>query len=119
MYVSTQIRPRDNADYRVWAQLAVTHVCIGPRDLRRDPLVRRARQDCQRAFPQHQGKDARRSRTRATWTCPAHSPPIADVGYQYMLMPDHVPQIDGRDPSGVTFAYRYGYIKALLDALAP
>ena len=21
-----------------------------------------------------------------------------DVGYPYMLMPDHVPQIDGRDP---------------------
>jgi mannonate dehydratase len=28
-----------------------------------------------------------------------------DVGYPYMLMPDHVPQIDGRDPSGVAFAY--------------
>jgi mannonate dehydratase len=38
------------------------------------------------------------------------------VGYQYMLMPDHVPQIDGRDPSGVAFAYCYGYIQALLDA---
>ncbi len=36
-----------------------------------------------------------------------------------MLMPDHVPQIDGRDPSGVAFAYCYGYIQALLDALAP
>jgi hypothetical protein len=23
-----------------------------------------------------------------------------DVGYPYMLMPDHVPQIDSRDPSG-------------------
>jgi mannonate dehydratase len=41
-----------------------------------------------------------------------------DVGYQYMLMPDHVPQIDGRDPSGVAFAYCYGYIQALIDALA-
>ncbi len=38
-----------------------------------------------------------------------------DVGYPYMLMPDHVPQIDGRDPSGVAFAYCYGYIQALLD----
>jgi hypothetical protein len=38
-----------------------------------------------------------------------------DVGYPYMLMP----QIDGRDPSGVAFAYCYGYIQALLDALAP
>ena len=42
-----------------------------------------------------------------------------DVDYPYMLMPDHVPQIDGRDPSGVAFAYWYGYIQALLDALAP
>ena len=42
-----------------------------------------------------------------------------DVGYPYMLMPDHVPQIDGRDPSGVAFAYCYGYIQALIDALAP
>jgi len=42
-----------------------------------------------------------------------------DVGYPYMLMPDHVPQIDGRDPSGVAFAYCYGYIQALLDALVP
>jgi mannonate dehydratase len=39
-----------------------------------------------------------------------------DVGYPYMLMPDHVPQIDGRDPSGVAFAYCYGYIQALIDA---
>jgi mannonate dehydratase len=27
-----------------------------------------------------------------------------DVGYAWMLMPDHVPQIDGRNPSGVAFA---------------
>ncbi|HEY6430351.1 MAG TPA: mannonate dehydratase [Acetobacteraceae bacterium] len=39
-----------------------------------------------------------------------------DVGYQYMLMPDHVPHIDGRDPSGTAFAFCYGYIKGLLDA---
>jgi mannonate dehydratase len=32
-------------------------------------------------------------------------------------MPDHVPQIDGRDPSGVAFAYCYGYIQTLLDTL--
>jgi mannonate dehydratase len=42
-----------------------------------------------------------------------------DLGYRYMLMPDHVPQIDGRDPSGVAFAYCYGYIQALIDALVP
>jgi len=34
-----------------------------------------------------------------------------------MLVPDHVPQIDGRDPSSVAFAYCYGYIQALIDAL--
>ena len=40
-----------------------------------------------------------------------------EVGYQYMLMPDHVPEIDGRDPSGTAFAYCYGYIRGLLDAM--
>lgn len=42
-----------------------------------------------------------------------------DVGYPYMLMPDHVPAIDGRDPSGTAFAFCYGYIRGLLDALPP
>lgn len=39
-----------------------------------------------------------------------------EVGYQYMLMPDHVPHISGRDPSGTAFAFCYGYIRALMDA---
>ncbi len=39
-----------------------------------------------------------------------------EVGYQYMLMPDHVPHIDGPDPSGTAFAFCYGYIRGLLDA---
>ena len=38
------------------------------------------------------------------------------VGYQYMMMPDHVPTIDGRDPSGTAFAFCYGYIRGLMDA---
>ena len=42
-----------------------------------------------------------------------------DVGYRYMLMPDHVPRIDRHDPSGVPFAYCYGYIHALIDARVP
>jgi hypothetical protein len=42
-----------------------------------------------------------------------------DVGYPYMLMPDHVPQIDGRDLVGVAFAYCYSHIQALIDALVP
>ncbi|TCV72210.1 D-mannonate dehydratase [Neorhizobium sp. R1-B] len=39
-----------------------------------------------------------------------------EVGYRYMVMPDHVPRIDGRDPTGVAFAFCYGYIAALLEA---
>jgi mannonate dehydratase len=40
-----------------------------------------------------------------------------DVGYRYMLMLDHVPRIAGRDLSGVAFAYCYGYVQGLIDAL--
>jgi mannonate dehydratase len=40
-----------------------------------------------------------------------------DVGYEYMLMPDHVPQISGPDAQGVAFAFCYGYIQALLQAV--
>ncbi|TCU24732.1 D-mannonate dehydratase [Rhizobium azibense] len=40
-----------------------------------------------------------------------------EVDYKYMLMPDHVPTISGRDPSGVAFAFCYGYIAALVEAL--
>ena len=39
------------------------------------------------------------------------------VGYPHMIMPDHVPEIDGRDPSGTAFAFCYGYIRGLMDAL--
>jgi mannonate dehydratase len=40
-----------------------------------------------------------------------------EVGYPYMVMPDHVPRIDGRDPSGTAFAFCYGYIRGLMDSL--
>jgi mannonate dehydratase len=41
-----------------------------------------------------------------------------EVGYDGMLMPDHVPAITG-DPRGAqAFAYTFGYIKALLAAIA-
>ena len=36
-----------------------------------------------------------------------------DVGYRYVLMPDHVAQIDGRDPSEVAFAYCYATFRHL------
>src|SRR5215831_10840965 len=39
-----------------------------------------------------------------------------EVGYPYLLMPDHVPQAPG-DPGGLqSFAYCYGYIRALIQA---
>jgi mannonate dehydratase len=40
-----------------------------------------------------------------------------EVGYPYLLMPDHVPQAPG-DPNGLqSFAFCYGYIRALLQAV--
>jgi mannonate dehydratase len=41
-----------------------------------------------------------------------------EIGYPYMLMPDHVPQAPN-DPNGLqSFAYCYGYIRALIQSLA-
>ena len=40
-----------------------------------------------------------------------------EVGYKYMLMPDHVPQITGKDPQSTAFAFCYGYITALLQVI--
>ena len=41
-----------------------------------------------------------------------------EVGYKYMLMPDHVP-VAASDPHGLqSFAYCYGYIRALLQSAA-
>jgi mannonate dehydratase len=38
-----------------------------------------------------------------------------EVGYDYMLMPDHVPQAES-DPAGLqSFAYCYGYIRGLIQ----
>ena len=39
------------------------------------------------------------------------------VGYEYMIMPDHVPQIAGPNPREVGFAYSFGYIHAALQAV--
>ncbi|MCM2293177.1 mannonate dehydratase [Allorhizobium sp. BGMRC 0089] len=41
---------------------------------------------------------------------------LREVDYRYMVMPDHAPTIDGRDPLGVSFAFCYGYIAAALQA---
>ncbi len=41
-----------------------------------------------------------------------------EVGYPYMLMPDHVP-LATNDPDGLqSFAYCYGYIRALIQSVA-
>lgn len=40
-----------------------------------------------------------------------------DLGYPYMVMPDHAPDVSGRDAKGVAFAYCYGYIAGVLQAL--
>ncbi|MBY5785073.1 mannonate dehydratase [Rhizobium leguminosarum] len=40
-----------------------------------------------------------------------------EVGFKYMLMPDHVPTVSGKDPSATAFAFCYGYIAALLQVL--
>ena len=42
---------------------------------------------------------------------------LKKVDYQYMIMPDHVPGISGSEPLQVGFAYTYGYIRALLQAV--
>ena len=40
-----------------------------------------------------------------------------EIGYPYLLMPDHVPQAPN-DPAGLqSFAYCYGYIRALIQAV--
>ena len=40
-----------------------------------------------------------------------------EVNYKYMLMPDHVPQINAKDPKMTAFSYCYGYINALLQSI--
>jgi mannonate dehydratase len=41
-----------------------------------------------------------------------------EVGYPYLLMPDHVP-VAANDPNGLqSFAFCYGYIKALIQAVS-
>jgi mannonate dehydratase len=41
-----------------------------------------------------------------------------DTGYEYMLMPDHVPRHDSDEDGLQAFAFCYGYIRALLQANA-
>jgi mannonate dehydratase len=41
-----------------------------------------------------------------------------EVGYDGMMMPDHVPHVDGDKDSLQGFAFAFGYIKALIAAVA-
>jgi mannonate dehydratase len=40
-----------------------------------------------------------------------------DCGYKYMIQPDHVPIVSGENPSGVAFAYTFGYIRGLMEVM--
>jgi len=42
----------------------------------------------------------------------------AEFGYKYMIMPDHVPSLSADPDHAVAFSYCFGYIQALLQALA-
>jgi mannonate dehydratase len=41
-----------------------------------------------------------------------------EVGYDGMVMPDHVPSISGDQKGLQAFSYTFGYIKALIAAVA-
>ena len=40
-----------------------------------------------------------------------------EVGYEYMIMPDHVPKLSGPAARDVGFAYSYGYIHAAMQVV--
>ena len=40
-----------------------------------------------------------------------------EVGYDGMIMPDHVPHIEGDTGGAQAFAFAFGYIQALLQAV--
>jgi mannonate dehydratase len=41
----------------------------------------------------------------------------AEVGYKYMLMPDHVPSLSADPDHAIAFSYCFGYIRGLLQVL--
>lgn len=41
-----------------------------------------------------------------------------EIGYDGMIMPDHAPQIEGDEGKKQAFAYEFGYIQALLQAVS-
>jgi len=43
---------------------------------------------------------------------------LAEVGYKYMVMPDHVPTLSADPNRAAAFAYCFGYTRALMQVLA-
>ena len=41
-----------------------------------------------------------------------------EIGFDGMMMPDHVPQIEGDTNQFQAFAFAFGYIKALIAAVS-
>jgi mannonate dehydratase len=41
-----------------------------------------------------------------------------EVGYDGMLMPDHVPKIQGDKDGSQAFAFAFGYIRALIQMVS-
>lgn len=46
---------------------------------------------------------------------PAVIDALHETGYKYMIMPDHMPTLDGENQQQVAFSFTYGYIAALLQ----
>jgi mannonate dehydratase len=42
---------------------------------------------------------------------------LHEVGYEHMVMPDHVPLISGEAPTAVAFAFCFGYLRGLMQSL--
>lgn len=40
-----------------------------------------------------------------------------ELGYRYMIMPDHAPKLSGPDPDGPAFAFCYGWIIGAMQAM--
>ena len=68
--------------------------------------IRGRRDDFQEVFPDEGDMDM-----------PAVMRTLKAVGYQYMVMPDHMPHHDDDPRQDQAFAFGYGYIKALIQAV--
>ena len=87
-------------------------------DLRRDPLLWHARQDLQRPLPQYSG---RVHDFRESFIDDGHMNMIEslrvyrEVGFDGMIMPDHVPDLPEDNGDRAGFAFAFGYIKAAIQ----